>query len=110
MVTIRHQVLQGKPFPLPPSPPRCPPPNHEVEDNVEISSEALMTFEQDEEAQWLMHALLEHNGDRYFQYMTSRGFRLVIIFIKLFKKGYQLSLRSLGMNCNKQISVSPYSQ
>ena len=23
-----------------------------------------------------MHALLEHNGERYFQYMTSRGFRL----------------------------------
>ena len=24
-----------------------------------------------------MHALLECNGERYFQYMTSRGFRLL---------------------------------
>ena len=36
-----------------------------------------MRFEQDEEAQHLMHAPLEHNGDRYFQYMTSRGFSLL---------------------------------
>ena len=60
----------------PSSPPRCPPSHHEVEANEEISSEALMIFEQDEEAQHLMHALLECNGDQYFQYMTSRGFRL----------------------------------
>ena len=65
-----------KKFALPPSPPRCPPSHHEVGGNKEISSEARMRFEQDEEAQHLMHALLERNGDRYFQYMTSRGFRL----------------------------------
>ena len=23
-----------------------------------------------------MHKLLEHNGDQYFQYMTSRGYKL----------------------------------
>ena len=56
----------------PPSPPRCPPSHHEAEANEEISSEALMRFEQDEEAQCLMHVLLECNGDRYFQCMTSR--------------------------------------
>ena len=35
-----------------------------------------MQFEQDEEAQRMMHALLERHGERYFQYMISRGFRL----------------------------------
>ena len=35
-----------------------------------------MHFEQDEEAQCMMHILLECNADQYFQYMTSRGFRL----------------------------------
>ena len=64
-------------FSPPPSPPRHPPSYHEVEGNEEISSEALMRFEQDEETQHLMHVLLEFNGDRYFQYMTSRGFRLL---------------------------------
>ena len=35
-----------------------------------------MHFEQDEEAQRMMRILLERNADQYFQYMTSRGFRL----------------------------------
>ena len=35
-----------------------------------------MRFEQDEEAQRMMHVLLEFHADKYFQYMTSRGFRL----------------------------------
>ena len=41
-----------------------------------FSSKALMRFEQDGEAQCLMHIFLECNGDKYFQLMTSRGFRL----------------------------------
>ena len=35
-----------------------------------------MRFEQDDVAQRMMHKILEHNGDQYFQYMTSRGYKL----------------------------------
>ena len=47
-------------YPHPSSPPpRRPPSHHEEENNDEISPEALMRFEQDEEAQRMMRALLE---------------------------------------------------
>ena len=58
------------------SPQRRPPSHHEEEGNDEIYPKALMHFEQDEKAQCMMRILLEHNGYQYFQYMTSRGFRL----------------------------------
>ena len=35
-----------------------------------------MRFEQDDVAQHLMLKLLEHNGDQYFQYLTSRRYKL----------------------------------
>ena len=46
------------------SPLRQPPSHHEEEGNDEISLEALMHFEQDEEAQCMMCILLECNVEQ----------------------------------------------
>ena len=43
--------------PQQPSPQIKPPSHHEVEGNEKVSPKALMHFEQDEEAQCMMHAL-----------------------------------------------------
>ena len=60
----------------PPSSPRHPPSHFEEEANDEITNEELMRFEQDEVTQRMMQKLLERSGDQYYQYMTSRGYKL----------------------------------
>ena len=59
----------------PPSLPRCPPSHHEEEANDDITSEELMRFKQDDVSHHLMLKILECNGDQYFQYMTSKGYK-----------------------------------
>ena len=66
-----RQTLTTPPLPL-----RSHPSHHEEEANDDITYEEFMRFEQDDVAQLLMHKLLEHNRDQYFQYMTSRGYKL----------------------------------
>ena len=56
------------------SPPRQSQSHHESDD--EITSDDVIKFQQDELTKKLMLKALEKNGDQYFQYMATKGWKL----------------------------------
>ena len=57
------------------SPPKHSQYHHENE-NDKITSKDLMCFQQEELKQEIMLRVLEKNGNQYFQYLTSSGWKL----------------------------------